>query len=333
MNKIWTILMLAGIIISSNSCDNEVVLSAEFKDIPVAYGLLSRQDSVHYIRIEKAFLDENNGNALEIAQIGDSLYYENLDVSVERFSTGDSYSLTRINGNDEGLVKEDGIFANDPNYLYKFILPNGEELVGGEDYELQFNRGDNKPLVTASTTIVDDFNFIIPATATELNIRYRPFPISWRREAGAVFYDMKMLIYILEEQEDGTFDEISLQWDIEEGIIAEGSNTVSYDFDGEGFYIFLGAELDEIDGRQRIFSSIDLIIDAGSQEIFDYINIGQANTGITSSQIIPTYSNLSEGFGIFGSRNRTVLEGFSLKSEARDSLANGIYTSGLGFEF
>jgi len=332
MKKIWNLSVLIGLLILVNSCANDIDLTAEFKDIPVVYGVLSANEEDHYIKVERAFLGGDNDNALEIAKIPDSIYYQNLDVKVEHISSGDVFTLQRVEGGPEGFDREEGVFAEEPNYLYKFST----ELVEGEEYVLRINRGDNKPEITASTTVVSDFTFTSPVQPTDINIRYRTFSLAWKKKADAYFYDVKMLIKFLEEDPNnlGVFEEQSIVWDIAENQLADsgGSNTFATDFNGEEFYRFLGAELDDNGGADRIFISLDFIVDAGGQAIYDYINIGRANTGITSSQLIPTYSNISEGFGVFSSRRRVLYENFTLKAEARDSLANGIYTRDLGFQ-
>ena len=65
-----------------NSCSNDFDLVDTWKDIPIVYGLLNVNDSVQYIRVEKAFLDEET-SALVIAQEPDSLYYGNISVELE----------------------------------------------------------------------------------------------------------------------------------------------------------------------------------------------------------------------------------------------------------
>jgi hypothetical protein len=332
MKKIWTISFLIGIIAFMNSCDNEIDLTAEFRDIPIVYGILSRADSTHYIKIQQAFLGQEGDNALEIAQIADSLYYEELDVSIERTSTGQIYVLNKVDGNLEGQVKEEGVFADEPNYLYKLIIPAGEELEGGEEYVLRLNRGDEKPEVTASTRIISDFTFTQPIATAEVNLQYRGYTLRWRKTDEVALYDVKMAIHYLEQSSTATTGK-TIIWNIEDNVSAEdGSTSFAYEFDGESFYRFLGAELDDNDGFPRFFQSLDFIVDASGEALSDYINIGQANTGITSSQVIPNYTNLSEGLGVFSSHNRVYYEGFNLKGEARDSLANGIHTRDLNFQ-
>ena len=46
----------------------------DFKETAVVYGLLDQSDSVHYVKINRAFIGP--GNSLEFAQIPDSNYFE-----------------------------------------------------------------------------------------------------------------------------------------------------------------------------------------------------------------------------------------------------------------
>src|SRR5688572_25735004 len=108
--------ILAAIIVFA-SCDNELIVTDEWKDIPVVWGLLNESDTAHYIRVEKAFLDPTT-SALDIARIPDSLYYDNALVSLRRISTGQIFPLERVNGDLEGYPREGGVFAETPNYLY-----------------------------------------------------------------------------------------------------------------------------------------------------------------------------------------------------------------------
>jgi hypothetical protein len=84
--------------------------------------------------------------------------------------------------------------------------------------------------------------------------------------------------------------------------------------------------------RSRQFKNIDIVVEAGGKEMRDYMNIGAANTGVTGAESAPTYTNLSEGYGVFSSRNRAINIGFDVNTETLDSLKNGIYTRKLGFK-
>ena len=138
-----------------SACSNDFDVTAPWRDIPVVYGLLNADEDVHFIRLEKAFLDPEN-SALSIAQVADSLYYENAIVQLERVSNGEifTYTLQRVDGDAPGVnqPRDLGIFATSPNWLYK-IDADQINLVPGETIKLIVDRGNGLPLVTAQTVV------------------------------------------------------------------------------------------------------------------------------------------------------------------------------------
>ena len=106
-----TSLLLSG-------CKNELVTIESWKEIPVIYGILSLGDTATYIRVEKAFVDATK-SPNDIAQIPDSLYSNDVTVSLIRTKNNERFNLTRVDGNTEGYKRDGGIFAQSPNYLYK----------------------------------------------------------------------------------------------------------------------------------------------------------------------------------------------------------------------
>ena len=51
--------IIAALLILS-SCSEDVDLTAPYKDITVAYGLLDADQDTHWVRIQKAFLGDDN---------------------------------------------------------------------------------------------------------------------------------------------------------------------------------------------------------------------------------------------------------------------------------
>ena len=120
------------------SCDNELDIIEARKDIPVVYGFISLSDTAQYIRLEKAFVDETT-SALVIAQDPDSLYYDDATVELVRTSNGASFALEMVDGKLEGYSREEGAFAQSPNYLYK-IRTADIALEGDQEYTLRISR-------------------------------------------------------------------------------------------------------------------------------------------------------------------------------------------------
>ena len=107
---------------------------------------------------------------------------------------------------------------------------------------------------------------------------------------------------------------------------------MSFSVIGEEFYKFLSAELDSSSNQIRRFISIEIQVTGAGTELLEFTRINLANTGITSSQVVPVYTNLSEGRGIFSSRTSSSRIGLNISSVTRDSLRDGQHTKQLNFQ-
>jgi hypothetical protein len=334
-NKSYIGVLLA--LFTFSTCTTDFELEAPWKDIPVVYGFLNLQDTAHYIRLEKAFL-EPGGNANAIAQIVDSLYYNpSVTVQLQRVNTGQRFTLQRVDGNLEGYPRRSGPFANSPNYLYK-IKGSTINLTAEQRIRLIINRGNGLPEVTAETTVLGALSPRTTAPGNPLNLDYtRQLVFVWDIPASAALFDLRMLIHYREIDPTlpGGGINKTLEWEIQKDLEKPDANATFVRYDnlkGEDFYRFVGAALSNAPNTQRIFQSIDLVYTAGGGELAELIKVEQANTGITSSQAIPIYTNLSEGRGVFSSRNAASRTGLTLNAPSLDSLRNGIYTRGLNFQ-
>lgn len=308
------------------SCSNDFEIIAPQKDIPIVYGLLTPGDTAQYIRVERAFVDAET-SALDLALIPDSLYYNNAQVSLINNDSGIVYDLTRVDGNLEGYERTDGIFATAPNYLYK-IGQDELDLMPGEEYSFQLLRGENSAPVTAVTTILEEPFIIRPSMTSRLNFDYiDQFQISWRPNDGAAIYDVILTINYVERRVGVAPVQKSVDWRIGRNIEGE-----SVEREGISFYAFLAGALEADEDITRSFNNIDVSVVSGGNEILEYVKIGQANLGISSSQDIPTYTNLSEGLGLFSSRGVTTRLGVGIAPATIDSLRNGQLTKDLNFQ-
>jgi hypothetical protein len=319
--------ILAGFLLFS-SCDNELVVTDEWKDIPVVWGLLNASDTAHYIRVEKAFLDPTT-SALDIARIPDSLYYDNATVSLKRLTSGQVFQLERVNGDLEGYPREGGIFAETPNYLFK-IKANVINLVPNETYEFILDRGDGKPLVTAQTIVLPKPVLRIPSAGALLGFKRNSlFTFQWNEMPNAGIFDVKLDFHYSEKSDEtgNVFVPKSFEW-----TVAKGISDREIKIDGTDFYTTVRDNIEADLNAIRQFDSININVWAGGKELAEFIRITQANTGITSTQDIPEYTNLSEGIGIFSSRNVSRNTGFELALPALDSLRNSSITKALNFQ-
>ncbi len=316
------------------ACSTDFTLEAPYKDIPVIYGFLNVADTAHYIRVEKAFLEEG-GDANRIAQLADSLYYDpaSIRVTLEKNDNGQLIEMRQVDGNVEGYVREEGVFASAPNYLYK-LSANELNLQGGQSVKIRVERDD---VATPEGTAMAETVALSPieprSTSPPDDLRFADYDIGTnvRFTAGeeAKVFSIAFLITIQEEPMiGGPVTERTLRWQIATNQSSEEGQSVVVR--GDAFYQFLNGNL-EADGMLRTLQEITIEYAGGGQEIADYLRIANANIGITSSQNIPVYTNVENGRGIFTSRYITYRTGLFLNSPSRDSLRNGIYTKNLGF--
>jgi len=277
-----------------------------------------------------------------LAQIPDSLYYDNIVVQIERTgATNDVFNLQRVDGNLEGYVREDGFYANTPNYLYKLKLAPEDRLKGGDELKLVLRIGENQ-VVTASTVVTSEYELTNPRPATSNDpageVGFLPdsdATTKWRDDAGtSAVFDINYYIHYRERLADGEpFTNKSFKWKVASGFQATGtsSSTISYKFESIEFYSILSSEIEVNNSATRILDSIDVEILGAGEELVQYREIGLANTGITSSQVIPTFTNLSEGRGIFSSISNIYTSGFKVADRTIDSVQVNQITQDLNF--
>lgn len=315
------------LMIAISACSNELDLVSDWKDVPVVYSLLDASDTAQYIRVEKAFLDPNT-SALVLAQISDSLYYENITVNLID-PLGEALPFDLIDANLDGFQREEGIFANSPNYLFK-RKTDDINFVNGGLYKLEVQREDNLPTVTAETHVLEPIEIKVPNTQLTIRLQHEStFKVKWTSGEEAKIFDV-YLHFKYEESEPGNPNNLidkTLTWRMGSNI---EDDEVSVD--GEEFYQFIMSSLDPLENGIRIASSIEIQVDGAGEELQTYLTILEANSGITSSQELPVYTNLSEGRGLFSSRYTALEIDYVIGANTRDSLVTGIYTKDLGFQ-
>lgn len=327
------VLVSAGI--GFSSCNNDLNLVADWKEIPVVWGFLNMADTAQYIRVEKAFIDPNV-SVLQLAQNPDSLYYNNILVELENTRTGVRTPLHRVDGNLEGYPRKEGIFAAAPNYLYK-VKTTPNLLIPDDIYRIQVSDESGRIITTAETPMVGEYTLRVNTPQNPILFRYdSSLRVTWESlERTAYFYDVTLRLNIQEFEinNPGNSELKVLHWQIERGQLRGVSLvTVTTFVPGVNFYRYLEAQLPANPNVGRRFISLDIIVDSGAKNLFDFLSVSQANAGITGAEFVPAYSNVENGRGLFSSRHRLIAPGFVLSPASVDSLKNGIYTKDLNFQ-
>ncbi|WP_373550292.1 DUF4249 family protein [Haliscomenobacter sp.] len=327
MRFVWALLLLTCV-----ACTTDFDLEGDFESLPVVYAFINKQDTAHYVRVERSFLTAG-GDATQQALDPDNLYFPNAVVELEKLGTTQKFVLTRVDGNLEGYAREEGPFAKAPNYLYK-IKANQLNLKGGEILKVTVTPGEGLTPASAETSVLSDLQSLdrpaSPVTMVDYN---RSITFAWNAPITARLFDLRLRIHYRESTSSNTFVNKTLEWPVVKDLErADEELRVAYTITGEQFYKFLASNIDGTVNRRRVFDGFDVLITAGGKEMADFVRISRANLGITSSQVSPKYSNVRDGVGVFSSRASLLRTGLQLSGPSSDSLRLGKFTKLLGFQ-
>ncbi|QQS27503.1 MAG: DUF4249 family protein [Sphingobacteriales bacterium] len=321
-----------------NSCSTDFDVAADWEEITIIYGLLDKGKTNQYIRINKAFLSQNT-SALEIAPISDSLYHNPpAEVLLKAYDNQNNLkqtlTLEKVNAADEGLVKDEGLFASNPYFLYKTSAALNATYI----YKVEITTADGK-IITAQTPVIDNFDAIRPDPNFEVSLLSENYTMRWSPSNNVGIYDMDLIVKYDEQRIDANGSIVTLpktlKWNVFSNLNRETSieqGRVTYDLNVEAFFNVLLQNLSNVDSVQRrFFKSFDFYIHAGSNDLKTYNDVTFAQFGVTSSQNILEYSNVEGGLGLFASRYSKFIENVKLTDASIDLLACDPRTTALKF--
>jgi hypothetical protein len=327
------------------SCEEDVDLTAPYKDITVVYGLLDHHDSVHYIRIQKAFLGD--GNALVYSTIPDSLYYPaGLNAYILGYDASgvkvdaDSFHLERVVNE---VVKDSGLFATynhvlykgvqqlNPSHTYRLIIikPNGDTtwaetaMAGNISLEPQPNWLDWEP---ENIMVTEKFE-----------------QVTWAKNPHAVVYAVSLYFnyqeWIYGNPSAAENKQVHYHFAMFKPTFEYECNTnhICFPISKTQFYSMLKNQI-EADPentlpnnlRIRKFTGIDIKVTEAQEALYLYIKINA--TSLSLVQKANTYTNIHGGLGVFSARSSSGYTGIALNPQTMDSLRWGQYTHQLNFQ-
>ena len=331
----YTLILVALAAFCFTSCNDDVELFGEIKELPVVYGLLSSTDSAQYVRVERTFADPNTG-AVVLAQDENEVYYNDVTVQLVNMDDNITTMLTRVNAVDDGYVRKEGDFLTDPNYLYK-VNSDEIDLTPGKNYSLQVIKNDIQ-IAEAQTTVLDESRFSAPTVSAGIAkisfVNGKTTRIRWRRVPNASYYAISFDVTILERNtSSGEQELVEFRWDATNLISDDGGSNQSQDeeLDGQSFFNAFQENLDPKPNVSRQLLKLDIRISSFGEAVGQYLDVINANTGITSAQEVPTFTNITGGLGLYSSTTETILEDLAPSVVTFDSLYDGRVTSDLNF--
>jgi len=337
MNRFLNLLSVtAMLLVVCVSCETDFDTTAPYQDITVVYGLLDPKDSMQYIKINKAFLSEDN--VLRYAMMEDSNSYPfPMDVTVEEFTP--SGVLAKIHYFDTTTIynKEPGLFYNPEQVIYRWQKPAlpievipvldysqlPPDTLGFEyfwlntdnRYKLTIRNPETDKLIYSESLLLKDVEFTRPQTHIH-TIRFVTNPqtvreFTWKRVDNAGKYEFE-LRFNYRELDFGSTDTIDRYVTLATSSFygSSGSSTLSSYFSDDRFYTLSRNRIPYSDParenqvKDRFSGPINLIVSAAEDQFAFYLQVNEPSTSIVQEK--PQYSNIENGIGIFSSRIKKV---------------------------
>ena len=319
------------------SCSTDVDLFAEYKEMPVIYGLLDANADTNFVKITRAFYVQ--GDAYQSALNPDSSNYAGkLDVRLVEYCNGDSLreivldTITLHN-------KQQGTFYHPDQKMYYTTDSLGSNGLGKNySYKLKVVLPDR--VVTAKADLVGSRSFGAQSLAVNFSKEYFGIPrkFLFNPAVNGTFYDISMAFTFLEQRTpDGDSVPRTVSWNI-------GRFTIDYFYlnsDGdcyvfsyfpETFYAqlkeFLGADT-AVGGLTRFIGDypVEITIAAGGEKLRQYVYNNDVSNGFIPGD--NEFSLIYGGYGVFSSR-MTARQNVRLGGETVPELVDHI---NWGFKF
>lgn len=327
------------------ACETDFDINAEYEDMTIVYCLLSKNDTTHYVRINRAFLGDEN--ALVMAKDpANSLYpYEDLDVTMEEWIGND---LIMVHQLDTVVLhnKEEGIFYNPTHVLYAFTA----QLNQAATYRLKIRNTKLGKLIEAETNIIQDFLFerpYLPPVPPPPVVYQHPFisfigtsPVSleWRSAKNGYRYQPVIRYYYREINvinNDTTIQSVDWRLGSVRAPNLDGNRAMKTEINKEGFFIMLGNSIPVNNDVKRKSLYLDFIFNISGEDLNTYMEVNEPSTNLIQEK--PIYTNVSNGLGLLCSRfvKDRHFDGrplrFQLNPQTISKIINGEHTNMLGF--
>ncbi len=319
------ILFWAFILLLFSSCETDFDVTAEWEDVTIVYGLLNQNDSVHHVKINKAFLGD--GNLLEYAAIEDSSAYQTkLNVVLEEH---DGDQVTRSFELDTTRItnKEEGVFYHPEQIIYTTGEDNKVWLNQNYDYRIRIENPESGKVITAETPLVKDFDINKPL----LNSTFYPtlhFPlndfnreVAWTTAENGKLYQLVVQFNFFEVTPQGDSAIRSIRWERfpdSRSISTDGNESLKKVFTNNEFYDWVSDKVPyedperESEISKRYTETIDFEITVASETLDTYIEVNKPSNSLI--EYTPEFSNIENGLGLFSSRYQKIRTFFLQKA-------------------
>lgn len=335
MLKRLSLVGFVAILLGVSSCETEFSLNGDYELTPVVFGLLDQNDSIHLIKITKAYLGD--GDNLVYAQNPDSNYFDQVSARVVEYNQSGDKTGREWDLMDSTITNKDtdGIFYAPEQKIYYFIET---ELNSAYEYEIVADLNEGADNFTARTGLIDGFSVQSTILASTFKVRFAKNTVnedgdylSWRFEVNeglnALKYEIGYTFNWTEYYTDGTSASFSARRleGVEEQDDPDEPSGFQARINGLEFFKWIQATIpDDPEVERRTADGFDLHISIAHKNLSQYMDVAEPVSGI--AQVQPVYTNVEGGYGLFSSRVLYTLEGMNFDASTKKELARGSYT-------
>ena len=324
MKHILVFLSFLLVLLSFSSCKETITLTNDQKETAVIYGLLDQADTIHFVKINRAYSGTNN--SIEVAQIPDSSYFKDVQAYVYEIKKGDTLRKWKLR--DTILDnKEPGIFYGPKQKVYYFETSKNNPLVGesGRTYLFRGKFEQNKFEVTAATELIYGNSLLYPVSngtnysfANGIIDKPEYYSTGIKFKPGTAVTTNTALRITIREYIGQNFTLKSFDWNVGDMDVTPNATSAGINALGTAFYPLIVKNCTENSAiTKRQLASIELRVTFASDILYNYITLNKPSSSLAQNKI--NYTNLSATngmrvIGIFTARN--------LKSELKLSSDN-----------
>jgi len=296
------------------SCSTDIDLYADYKQVPIVYGLLDAYADTNFIKITRAFYVE--GDANQVAANPDSSNYPGkLDVRLVEFCNGDSIreiildTITLHN-------KQPGVFYHPDQKLY-YTTASLKDNTSKKHYTYQLKAVLPDRILETKADMVGNSAFSTQSLGVNFSKEYFdavPRKFLFNPAVNGALYQVSMSFTFLEQRTPdadsvprtmtwniGTFSEDYLSWHMD-------GECYVFPYRPESFYEtlieFLGADTC-VAGLCRYIEDfpVEVTIVAGGDNLRQYIYYNNTASGFNPGD--NEFSLIDDSYGVFSSRMTT----------------------------
>ncbi len=295
MNRLYALIFLLAIPFMWVSCEKDVKILDDFKDITIVYGLMNPNDSISYLRIERAFL--THGNIFESAQIADSnLYPYKLDVKLKSGNQVIIFDTVTI------FNKKEGIFYAPKMQVY-YAVTKGK-LNSNDEYQLEINNPKTGSHISSKSNFHD---------GSKIRFDYPNYSISFESDKVVEFksiknartYQLNLRFHYMEQVVNDTntraYKYVDWIFPTYTSLSLTGGESMGVPYIGEEFYTNLMNNIPAAGNLERYYGEIELILSTADDTFNTYLEVNQPSSSLVIDR--PEYTNIENGYGIFAGRS------------------------------